>query len=84
MEPTNSPPSASVAAAIQDIKEAIQRAKPLSHSSGSTSVMTPGSSTSCNNSHSRAGLLDSQSHQSPVSQERVPLICDSSPVWVPR
>jgi hypothetical protein len=87
MQFSNSPPSSSVAAAIQDIKEAIQRAKPLSqprHTSVSTSTPIIGSA-SCSNSHNRIGLGgESQSHESPVSHERVPLLCDSSPVWVPR
>lgn len=87
MQPStsSSPPSASsVTAVIQDIKEAIQKAKPLPqprHSSASTS--TPiAVSTPCSSSYSRSGLIDVQ--QSPGPQERVPLICDSSPVWVPR
>lgn len=85
MQQSHSPPT-SVSAAIQDIKEAIQRTKPLPQPRRSSTVSTsiPIASTS----HSRSdGILESQQQSSqspPQSQEHVPLICDSSPVWVPR
>jgi hypothetical protein len=89
-----SPPSVTVTAAIQDIKDAIQRTKPLPQqrqpdqsiqNPPSSASSLPATGTSTVSHHPRVALRDTHQFQHSLSQERAaPLICDSSPVWIPR